>query len=45
MKNRLIRALEPVIDQFAYIIIDTPPTTGDLLINSPGSFHTYHYSC
>ena len=33
-ENRLSRALEPVMDQFAYVIIDTPPTTGDLLINS-----------
>jgi len=33
-ETRLSRALEPVMDQFAYIIIDTPPTTGDLLINS-----------
>ncbi len=30
----LQRALLPVQDQFAYIIIDTPPTTGDLLINA-----------
>ena len=33
-ENRLSRALEPVLSQFAYIIIDTPPTTGDLLINT-----------
>ncbi len=40
-ENRLMRALEPVADQFAYIIIDTPPTTGDLLINSlVASTHT-----
>ena len=31
---RLARALKPIIDQFSYIIIDTPPTMGDLLINS-----------
>jgi chromosome partitioning protein len=33
-ESRLQRALLPVQDQFAYIIIDTPPTTGDLLINA-----------
>jgi chromosome partitioning protein len=32
-ESRLRRALQPVFPQFAYIIIDTPPTTGDLLIN------------
>ena len=31
---RLQRALQPAQAQFAYIIIDTPPTTGDLLINA-----------
>ncbi len=33
-ESRLSKALQPVISQFAYIIIDTPPTTGDLLINA-----------
>jgi chromosome partitioning protein len=29
-----VRALNPILNQFAYIIIDTPPNTGDLLVNS-----------
>jgi chromosome partitioning protein len=33
-ENRLARALAPIQSQFAYIVIDTPPTTGDLLINA-----------
>lgn len=33
-ETRLARALAPVGKQFAYIIIDTPPTIGDLLINA-----------
>ena len=33
-ESRLQRALQAVQNQFAYIIIDTPPTTGDLLINA-----------
>lgn len=33
-ENRLLRALNPILSHFAYIIIDTPPTTGDLLINA-----------
>jgi chromosome partitioning protein len=33
-ETRLERALRPAQGQFAYIIIDTPPTTGDLLINA-----------
>ena len=33
-ETRLQRALAPILDQYAYIIIDTPPNTGDLLINS-----------
>ncbi|MCE1254885.1 MAG: ParA family protein [Anaerolineae bacterium] len=33
-ENRLARALESVQSQFAYVVIDTPPTTGDLLINA-----------
>lgn len=32
-ETRLQRALEPVQAHFSYIIIDTPPATGDLLIN------------
>lgn len=31
---RLQRALAPALNQFAYIIIDTPPTTSDLLVNA-----------
>jgi chromosome partitioning protein len=33
-ETRLQRALAPVKEQFAFIVIDTPPNTGDLLINS-----------
>ena len=33
-ETRLARALAPVMDQYAFIIIDTPPTTGDLLVNA-----------
>lgn len=33
-ETRLSRALAPIQKEFAYIIIDTPPSTGDLLINS-----------
>lgn len=33
-EGRLKNALAPVVNQFGYIIIDTPPTTGDLLINA-----------
>lgn len=33
-ETRLNRALTPVQEQFAFIIIDTPPTTGDLLVNA-----------
>lgn len=33
-ETRLVRALNPILNQFAYIIIDTPPNTGDLLVNS-----------
>ena len=32
-ESRLQRALLPIHSHFAYIIIDTPPSTGDLLIN------------
>ncbi len=31
---RLAHALGPIQEQYAYIIIDTPPTTGDLLVNA-----------
>jgi chromosome partitioning protein len=33
-ETRLSRALSPVQNEYAYIIIDTPPNTGDLLINA-----------
>ncbi len=33
-ETRLQRALAALQNDFAYIIIDTPPTTGDLLINA-----------
>ena len=33
-ETRLLEALESVQKEFAYTIIDTPPNTGDLLINS-----------
>ena len=33
-ETRLQRALQQVQIEFAYIIIDTPPNTGDLLINA-----------
>lgn len=33
-ETRLSRALAPVQAQFAYIILDTPPTIGDLLVNA-----------
>ncbi len=33
-ETRLQKALDALDSQFAYIIIDTPPTTGDLLINA-----------
>lgn len=33
-ETRLTRALAPIQNQFAYIIIDTPPTIGDLLVNA-----------
>lgn len=33
-ETRLSRAIAPVLDQFAFIIIDTPPATGDLLVNA-----------
>jgi len=33
-ETRLSRSLAAIQAQFAYIIIDTPPNTGDLLVNS-----------
>jgi chromosome partitioning protein len=33
-ETRLARALDPLQNQFAYIVIDTPPTIGDLLVNA-----------
>jgi chromosome partitioning protein len=33
-ESRLKRALEPILEQFAYIVIDTPPTMDDLMINA-----------
>jgi chromosome partitioning protein len=33
-ESRLYRALAPILNSFSYIIIDTPPNTGDLLINA-----------
>ncbi|MBE0696273.1 MAG: ParA family protein [Anaerolineaceae bacterium] len=33
-ETRLSRALAPIQNQFGYIIIDTPPTIGDLLVNA-----------
>jgi len=33
-ETRLLRALTPVLNEYAFIIIDTPPNTGDLLINA-----------
>jgi chromosome partitioning protein len=33
-ETRLARALNPIQNQFAYIVIDTPPTIGDLLVNA-----------
>jgi len=33
-ETRLARALGAIQNQFAFIIIDTPPNTGDLLINA-----------
>jgi chromosome partitioning protein len=33
-ETRLSRALAPIQNQFAYIVIDTPPTLSDLLVNA-----------
>lgn len=33
-ETRLARALAPAAKEFAYIVIDTPPTTGPLLVNA-----------
>ena len=33
-ETRLSRAIEPILEQYAYIVIDTPPTLDDLMINA-----------
>ena len=33
-ETRLSRGIAPVMSQFAYVVIDTPPTIGDLLVNA-----------
>ena len=33
-ESRLSRALAPILKEFSYVIVDTPPNTGDLLINA-----------
>jgi chromosome partitioning protein len=33
-ESRLARAIAPILEQYAYIIIDTPPTLDDLMINA-----------
>jgi chromosome partitioning protein len=33
-ETRLRKALEPILEQFAYVVIDTPPTLDDLMINA-----------
>ena len=33
-ETRLQKVLAPILEEYAYIIIDTPPNTGDLLINA-----------
>ncbi|HEX9018262.1 MAG TPA: ParA family protein, partial [Anaerolineaceae bacterium] len=33
-ETRLARGLAPALRQFAYVVIDTPPTIGDLLVNA-----------
>lgn len=33
-ETRLSRAIEPILGQYAYIVIDTPPTLDDLMINA-----------
>lgn len=33
-ESRLTKALAPIQNLFSYIVIDTPPNTGDLLVNS-----------
>lgn len=33
-ETRLTRALSPIVNSYAYIVIDTPPTLDDLMINA-----------
>ena len=33
-ESRLARAITPILEQYAYIVIDTPPTLDDLMINA-----------
>lgn len=33
-ETRLVRSLAPIVSSYAYIIIDTPPTLDDLMINA-----------
>jgi len=33
-ETRLARAIEPILELYAYVIIDTPPTLDDLMINA-----------
>jgi chromosome partitioning protein len=33
-ESRLSRAIRPILSQYAYVIIDTPPTLDDLMINA-----------
>ena len=33
-ETRLLRALQPIQNLFGYIVIDTPPTIGDLVVNA-----------
>jgi len=33
-ETRLSRAIAPILEQYAYIVIDTPPTLDDLMINA-----------
>ena len=33
-ETRLTRAIAPILEQYAYVVIDTPPTLDDLMINA-----------
>lgn len=33
-ESRLAKAIAPILEQYAYIVIDTPPTLDDLMINA-----------